>query len=45
MAVSSLDEIKKLAKPLFEQYGIQQAAIFGSFARNENRKKVMLIYW
>ncbi len=36
MSVSSLKEIQELAKPLFEQFNLKQAAVFGSFARNEH---------
>jgi predicted nucleotidyltransferase len=39
MNVSNLTEIQKLAKPLFKQFNIKQAAVFGSFARNDSTKK------
>lgn len=38
MNVSNLTEIQALAKPLFERFQLKQAAVFGSFARNENRQ-------
>lgn len=37
MAVSNIEEIISLAQPLFEQFNIKNAAIFGSFARNQNK--------
>jgi predicted nucleotidyltransferase len=39
MNVSNLTEIQELAKPLFKKFNLKQAAVFGSFARNEQTKK------
>jgi predicted nucleotidyltransferase len=39
MNVSNLTEIQELALPLFKKFNIKQAAIFGSFARNEHTAK------
>ena len=36
MAATNIEEIRKIATPLFEQYKIKQAAVFGSVVRNEN---------
>lgn len=38
MNVLNLAEIQALAQPLFERFQLKQAAVFGSFARNENRQ-------
>jgi len=39
MNVSNLKEIQILAQPLFERFKVKQAAVFGSFARNEHKEK------
>ncbi|MBZ4688389.1 MAG: uncharacterized protein PWQ96_1002 [Clostridia bacterium] len=35
----NLNTIKKKAIPVLKQYGIQKAAVFGSYARNEQNEK------
>ena len=37
--IYTLDEIKKLTKPVFEQYGIDKAYVFGSYARGDCNDK------
>jgi predicted nucleotidyltransferase len=38
MPVQSIQEINSLARPLFEQYNITYAAVFGSFASGHMEK-------
>ena len=39
MLVRDIDQLNVLAKPLFEQYKVSHAAIFGSFSRGDVKKK------
>ena len=34
-----IQTIRRCARPLFRRYGVRKAAVFGSFARGEQRKK------
>ena len=34
---NTLNQIKETVVPIFKQYGISQAAVFGSYARGEER--------
>jgi len=33
----TIEEVKKKAAPIFDQYGIKYAAVFGSAARNQDK--------
>ncbi|MDO8617735.1 MAG: nucleotidyltransferase family protein [Candidatus Uhrbacteria bacterium] len=35
----NIQTIRKRAVPVFRRYGVKRAAVFGSFARGEERKK------
>lgn len=36
--VYTIEQIKKLTKPIFEQYGVDKAYVFGSYARGDCSK-------
>lgn len=37
--IYTIEEIKKLTKPIFEQYGVDRAYVFGSYARGDCNSK------
>jgi predicted nucleotidyltransferase len=39
MDITNLNDIQALAIPLFDRFNIRKAAVFGSFARNENTQQ------
>ncbi|MDO8549484.1 MAG: nucleotidyltransferase domain-containing protein [Ignavibacteria bacterium] len=39
MIVQDISQLNTLAKPLFDQYNISKAAVFGSFAHGSAKKK------
>lgn len=38
-AVKDIQEVRRRSLPVLRRYGVRKAAIFGSFARGEHRKK------
>ncbi|MEK7116350.1 MAG: nucleotidyltransferase family protein [Patescibacteria group bacterium] len=38
-ASKEIQTIRRRASPIFRRYGVRKAAVFGSFARGEQRKK------